>query len=213
MATYKKPASMAVSSFLDKPGWYHFLVNLVDEQPTKKDGGALDGIRLEMTVQGGTEASQEKRTFDPVLFNPSENHKDGGEFATRVHLRLADACNFPLPGPGEDVEIDWSKARGNQIVACIKLSKGNDNKERLEIDGAHIYHVDDPEVAAIPKNEKMLGLLPAAKRRVQPAANKQTGSQAANKQPAGKSSAASSSATPPPTTTTQKAAEFDPNEL
>ncbi len=198
MATYKKPASMAVSAFLDKPGWYHFLVNEVDEQPLNKSNGVLDGIRPVLTCLGGTEASQEKRTFDPLLFNPAESHKDGGEFATRVHLRLADACNFPLPAAGEDVEIDWTKAKGNQIVACVKPGK---DPKFLEIDGAHIYHVDDPEVAAIPKNEKMLGLLPASKRR------------AAKSTTDAKSAAGKSTASTPPTTVTQPAKEFDPDEL
>lgn len=201
MATYKKPASMAVSSFLEKIGQYHFLVNLIDEQPTKRDGGALDGIRLELTVLAGTEESQIKRTFDPVLFNPSENHKDGGEFATRVHLRAADACCLlPNVAAGAEVEIDWSKGKGSQLIAFTKLNKDN----RIEIDGAHIYHVDDPEVAHVPKNEKMLALLPANKRRVQakqaPAKSAATGKPA----PTGPST---------PATTVTAPATYNPDDL
>jgi len=212
MATYKKPASMAVSTFLDKPGWFHFLVNLIDEQPTKRDGGAIDGIRVECTCLGGTEASQEKRSFDPVLFNPSENHKDGGEFATRVHLRLADACCFPLPAAGEEVDIDWSKAKGSQIVALVKLSKGQDGKERLEIDGAHIYHVDDPDVKEIPKNQKMLALLPASKRRLSKDSNDARNQPA---KPANKAGGTGKPAptTPPTITTAPAAATFNPDDL
>lgn len=174
MATYKKPASMETSSFLDKEGQFHFLVNNIDEQPiSKKDNSAMDGIKVELSCIGGNEPSQVKRLFDPILFNPSEAHRDGGEFATRIHLRLADACCLlGKANAGDDVEIDWSKAKGSQIVAFVKLETGKDGKARLGIDGAHIYHVDDPEVAHVPKNEAMLKLLPADRRRAKPAAAK-----------------------------------------
>lgn len=206
MATYKKPASMETSSFIDKEGQYHLLVNLVDEQPLSKDNAALDGIGLEASCIGGNEPSQVKRTFRQTLFNPSENHRDGGEFATRVHLRLADACGLlGNADADEEVEIDWSKAKGAQIVVYLKTEIGKDKKERLQIDGAHIYHVDDPEVAHVPKNEQMLKLLPAAMRRKQsapPADKKSTPPKSGN---AGKVST-------PPTTTTQSAT-YNPDDI
>lgn len=191
MATYKKPASMETSSFLDKEGQFHFLVNNIDEQPiSKKDNSAMDGIKVELSCIGGNEPSQVKRLFDPILFNPSEAHRDGGEFATRIHLRLADACCLlGKANAGDDVEIDWSKAKGSQIVAFVKLETGKDGKARLGIDGAHIYHVDDPEVAHVPKNEAMLKLLPADRRRAKPAAAKAAAKPAATGKPAPTTSA------------------------
>jgi len=166
--SYKQPASMEVSSFLDKPGSFHFMVKRIDEDPTGKDGGQLDGIKVEMTVRDGTDKSQIKREFNPILFNPSESHKDGGEFATKVHLRLADALGLFKPvAPGEEVEIDWTKAGGRQLVAHVKHGRAKEGQEpRLEIDGAHIYHVDDPEVATVPKDLPAISVLPAALRRI-----------------------------------------------
>lgn len=203
MATYKRPGSLAVTQFMDKPGWSHFLVNEIDEQPTKQGGESLDGIKLDLTCVGGADETQVKKAFMPLLFNPSESHRDGGEFATKVHLRLADACCLlGNTAAGEEVDIDWSKARGRQIIALLKLGKANDAGERrLEIDGAHIYHVDDPEVSHVPKNNATLTLLPAGLRRAAPkaaAATKPAANGAANK--------VAPSATGKPAPTTQPAA-------
>lgn len=168
MATYKKPGSLAVTQFIDKPGQFHFLVNNIDEAPTKQDGSSIDAIKLDLTVQGGTDETQIKKAFSPLLFNPSESHRDGGEFSTKVHLRLADACGLlPKAEADEEVEIDWSKARGRQIIAFVKFGKKKEGEEpRLEIDGAHIYHVDDPEAKHVPTNKAVLALLPASLRRI-----------------------------------------------
>lgn len=204
MATYKKPASMETSGFLEKEGQYHFLVSNIDEQPLNKDNSPVDAIRVEMSCVGGTDASQVKRLFNQNLFNPAESHRDGGEFASRVHLRLADACCLMGKAEaGDEVEIDWSKAKGAQIVAFCKIEKGKDGKDRLQIDGAHIYHVDDPEVAHVPKNEKMLALLPPDRRRVQ---KKEPPKQTQKPNGTGK-------ATTPPTTTAAANQTFDPNDL
>lgn len=174
--SYKQPASLEVTQYLDAPGRYLFLVNDIDEEPTKHNGEVQDAIKLDMTVEGGecdkgvsSIDIQMKRSFSPLLFNPKESHRDGGEFAAKVHLRLADACGIlPKAAPGEEIEIDWSKARGRVIVAFVKWSREKEGQDRrLEIDGAHIYHVDDNEVAHVPKNNKVLGLLPPALRRIQ----------------------------------------------
>lgn len=192
MATYKKPSSLAVTQYLDKPGQFHFYVNKVDDQPQKQDGTVMDGIRLDLVCHGGTDLTQVKKVFSPLLFNPSESHRDGGEFATKVHLRLADACGL-LPKLGADVEevdIDWSKAAGKQIIAFVKFGKKKEGEEpRLEIDGAHIYHVDDPEAAHVPTNKAVLSLLPAALRR-----NSTDKHDARNQQPVGNGKAANGAA-------------------
>lgn len=195
--SYRQPTSMDVTSFMDKAGQFHFLVNKVDEEPTTKDGAALDGIRVELTCQGGIcrdnpkDDSQVKRPLNVLLFNPSESHRDGGEFATKVHLRLADACCLlPKADAGEEVDIDWSKAAGRQIVAFVNFSKPKEGKEpMLQIDGAHIYHVDDPNVAHVPKNQAVLKLLPAALRRMTTDKN-----DARNQQPTAGAKAASNPA-------------------
>jgi hypothetical protein len=201
MGTIRKPASMAVSSFLDKPGQFHFLVNLADEQPAKKTGELIDGIRLELACLAGTDETQVKRTFDPILYNPSESNRDGGAFKNLIQARAADACCImPDAAADTEVEVDWSKAKGAQVIAYVIPSK---DPKFFEIDGAHIYHVDDPEVSHVPKNEAMLRLIPAHMRRIKQAP------------PAGKQSKTANAASKTPPTTVTKPAEetFDPDNL
>lgn len=206
MAIMKRPASTEASSFLEKEGQYHFLVSVIDEQPTKRDGGLLDGIRFTLSVLAGTDPSQVKRQFDPILFNPSENNKDGGEYLNRVQWRMADACSLIPASGAAEVEIDWQKAKASQIVAFVRFGKAQEGKEpRLELDGAHIYHVDDPEVSYVPKSEPHLKLLPASKRWKTAATTKPV----ANK-PAGTGKPAPVT---PPTTTAEPVATYDPDNI
>lgn len=211
MATMKRPANTEASSFLEKEGQYHCLVNVVDEQPTKKDGSLLDGNRFTLSILAGTEQSQVKRTFDPLLFNPNESHRDGGEFANKVQWRMADACNLIPPNGAAEVEIDWQKAKSAQIVVFVSLGKPKDGKDgMLGIDGAHIYHVDDPEVAHVPKSEPHLKLIPAGYRRKAPAAAAPPKQTAAATKPAATNKP---SPVTPPTTTATPAATFNPDDL
>lgn len=154
------PQSTEVSSFLDKPGWFHFAIVSIDEQPVSKKNELMDAIRPSLTVLNGTDASQVKRTTAQLLNNPSEAHSDGGEFAARVQARFAKACGIlPAAKPGEMVEIDWQRAIGMQVVALIKMDKG-DKGEFPKIDGAHIYSLDDADCAHVPLAEAAVNLMP-----------------------------------------------------
>lgn len=163
MAAYTMPDSMEVSSFLDKPGWYHFAVVDINENPTSQKGELVDALKLHVQVLDGTEASQKKRDFNPWLNNPNPSHKDGGAFCARVHLRLARALGIlPSAKPGEAVEIVWANGVGRQFVAKIGTRKSDDGRENMQIDGAHIYHVSDDEVRDIPKDANALKLMGVA---------------------------------------------------
>lgn len=160
--SYVMPDDLKASSMIEKDGKYHILVTAVHEEPTKESGELIDGIQLEGTCEGGTEPSQVKKSIKMTLFNGA-NDRDGGVFATKKQLRLADACNCLKPTkPGQDVEVDWSKAAGAQIIIYLKKSE----KGYMEMDRLHVYHIDDPEVADVPKNAKTLALIPPAKRRM-----------------------------------------------
>lgn len=196
MATYKKPSNMGVLQFIDQPGWYHLLVNNINEEPQKNNGEVMDAIRVETVCQAGTNPEQAKKSFSPLLFNPSEGDSDGGEFKSKIHLRLADAlCLLPPASAGEEVEIDWQKAKGRQFIALAKWGKERNGEKFMEIDGAHIYHVDDPDVAKVPKNMQAVNLMPASMRRIStdpnnarnhaPAANGNGKSATAANKPAG----------------------------
>ena len=169
MATLKMPASgLDNTQLVKRPGWFHFIVDKADEQPTKKQTGELiDKIHIQATCQGGTDKTQEKGQFGFWLRNPSESHKDGGEFCAKIQGRFADAlCILPHAEPGEEVDVPWAKSGGRQFIASLTLQKGTDGVERLDLDGSEVYHVDDPAVAHVPKNQAVLKLLPAALRRL-----------------------------------------------
>jgi len=172
MAAYTMPDSMDVSSFLDKPGWYHFAVVDINENPTSQKGELVDALKLQVQVLDGTEPSQKKREFNPWLNNPNPSHKDGGAFCARVHLRLARALGIlPNAKPGEAVEIVWANGVGRQFVAKIGVRKGDDGRENMQIDGAHIYHVSDDEVRDIPKDANALKLMGVVAKPAAAAAN------------------------------------------
>lgn len=160
--SYTMPDDLKASSFVEKEGKYHILVTAVIEEPTKENGELIDAIQLEGICEGGTDPSQAKKSLQIKFFNGTSD-KDGGAFAAKKQLRLADACNLLKPAkPGQEVEVDWKKAAGSQIIVYLKKS----DKGYMELDRLHVYHIDDPEVADVPKNMQAVKLIPAANRRM-----------------------------------------------
>lgn len=166
MTQYDMPESYDVSSFLDKPGQYHVAVDRVEENPVSKGGKLLDGIRLHFQVLAGTDPTQAKRSHGEVIFSPSMDAKDGGEFARKKIGRLIRALELHDKKTGElaekcrAVSIDWEEARGRQMVVFIVPQDGNEAKY-VEVQGAHFYKVSDPEVSHVPKCERSLKLMGA----------------------------------------------------
>lgn len=162
-------SDLAPSSFVEKPGWYHVAVTDSDANPTKKDGGMMDAIKVEFGIFTGTEPSQKKRQFTGYFNNPNLSHKDGGAFCWSAQVRLAMCLNVPatrkdgseipfakVPA-GEEVDINWDKydLRGRQLVVKVVAQKDRDG---FQIDGKHIYHPADEEVKDIPKDAAALKL-------------------------------------------------------
>ena len=159
--SYQVPADgLELSQFLDKPGTFHVLVLEVDENPVSGNGEVMHAIRLRGRVLAGTDPTQVGRTVSALLTNPNMNHKDGGAFATKVHLRLAKAvAAISQAAPGQAVSVDWSLAKGKQCVIEFAWNKGTDGVERVGVKGGGIYHVGDPEVASIPKDAAALAMM------------------------------------------------------
>ncbi len=209
MATLKMPSDgLSNVPQVRSPGWFHFSVVSADEAPIKKaTGEQIDKVMITATCQGGTVKGEEKKQYTFWLRNPSESHKDGGEFCAKIQARFADALGI-LPKDaegGEEVEVAWAKAGGRQFVAQLTMQKGTDSVERLDMNGCEVYHVDDESVSSIPKNMQVLQLLPAALRRIStdpnnarnhaPAANGNGKTATANKPAGGAAKAAAK--TPP----------------
>lgn len=152
--------------WLDQEGWYHFIVLDASEQPTKRDGTLIPGAigKLDLAVLAGTVPGQEDKTTEITLFPPSPNHKDGGDFARKVLDRTWLALGLMTQQQIETkarVSINLSQAKSRQFIARMV----KDDKY-LRLNGADIYHVDDPDVKDQPKDVTALRALPAAQRRV-----------------------------------------------
>lgn len=161
--------------FLSEPGTYHLCVTDATENPTNKSGGLIDNaaFRVSCEVLSGTVAGQEHKTIDILFFHPKATDKNEGAFARKKIDRFLLAVS--LVGDDDkdkDIDIDITKCVGRQFVA--KLEQDEENAKFLRVAFADIYHVDDPAVKAVPKNEDALKLMPAALRKIgnQPAAAK-----------------------------------------
>ncbi len=156
-------------NFLSEAGTYHFAVNAIDEAPSTKSGAAINGFKVSASVLAGTVPGQENKETGLIFRNPKYDAKDGGEFQRKKQARFVMAIGL-LDGPrpaGEKVTVDLQQARGRQFIATVEKSKNQDGKETgyVDIAFADIWHVDDPEAKAFPKNEAALKLLPASLRK------------------------------------------------
>jgi hypothetical protein len=166
------------SQYLRKPGTYHLKIEEVDENPQtvdKKPAGGFDVVFSALEGEGDDLHSDGKFTETSKTFNmrfqpPKLTHKDGGDFMRRRQTKFAVAAGV-MPEKtarqsGQKVTVDLQQAVGRQVIAKVKAGKPNDKGQvYLEIDSASIWHVDDPEVAAIPKNQTAINLLSPALRR------------------------------------------------
>ena len=153
--------------YLREPGKYHVVVTGLDPNPATRDGRPLDGLRVECEVLSGTTEKQAGKTFETLLFRGKETDKDKGEMAKKKLTRLAVAFGGQH-SPGGKGKIDTDACIGRQIVIDVAKNTGKDGKERLEINYSNIYHVDDPEVADVPKDASALGVIPRELRKLSP---------------------------------------------
>lgn len=188
---HKTGGDFNTGGFLSEPGTYHFCITDATESPTNKSGALIDNAAFRVTVEalGGTAAGQENKCCDLLFFHPKPTDKNEGAFARKKIDRFLLAVG--LVGDDDkdrEVDIDLAKCVGRQFVA--KMEADEDNARFLRVAFADIYHVDDPAVKAVPKNEAALKLIPASLRKigsqpVKPAASKSNGAAAksADKKP------------------------------
>lgn len=173
------------SNFLSKPGTYHFAVMNADEQPTyrggDKKGQLMDGFEIEAAVQAGPEKGKSHRFF---IRNPNLSHKDQGAFCKAVRGRWLEAIAVVDPSQyGKTVTIELVNSSGNvlvmgrQFIATMKQEKSNNGKEYLDLDGAKVWHIDDPNADKCERNQAALApnIYPPKLRR-SPESFKQNGS-------------------------------------
>jgi hypothetical protein len=155
------------SSFLTKPGTYHVIIEDVKVGVGPR-GNAFEGATVQLSVLAGTVESEVKKTFNHMIGFPKATDKDGGKFRTKVLSKFLLAANQVTPADkGKKIAVDPERLIGQQLVVTIDHGKKNDDgKSFLEIDngGLAVYHVDDPNVAAFPKDQAALKVIPAGLR-------------------------------------------------
>lgn len=155
------------SSFVSHPGTYHAIVEDVKVGVGPR-GNAFEGSTVAVSVLAGNPADEAKKTFNHMLGFPRATDKDGGKFRTKVMSKFMLAVNQINPADrGKKATFDASKIVGQQFVMEIVHGRPNDQgKSYLEVGngGLAVYHVDDPHVATVPKDQAALQLIPAALR-------------------------------------------------
>lgn len=181
--------------FLEKPGVYHMSVVHAVENATfrggDKKGQFRGGFEIEFVVLAGPEAKKSTRVF---FRNPDLSHSDQGAFCRKVQTRALEA--IAVLGPqfrGKQVTVTLEGGDGQPCPiagrqAIVKLEQGKDREGKatkfLDLAGANIWHVDDPEAEQCERNQDALKLLPASLRRSPESFKKNgAGAQAAAKSP------------------------------
>lgn len=240
---FKKP-NTTVTNYVEKPGWFHCVVTAINPEPIH-DGAIKDRVDIGIAVLGGTDPSQVKREMTIRLNNPNEGQKDGGEFCAKVQCRAAIAlgaqaiitdasgqrvyCEVDKVPDDAEMELDWLGpdhrqepdahapwVQGRQMV--VKLHEEEyQGKKSIKLDGAHLYHVSDPDVRDVPKDAAALKIggykveSPNAPANPAPAKNGNGAAGAKSTAPAGKAGAAPAGGAmkPAPAKTSAAAGSFD----
>jgi hypothetical protein len=183
------------SNFLSNPGTYHFAVMSADENPTyrggDKKGQMMDGFEIEAAVQAGPEKGKSHRFF---VRNPNLSHKDQGVFCKALRGKWLEAIAVVDPSQrGKTVTIELVNGNGQvlvmgrQFIATMEANKGQNDKSYLDLAGAKVWHVDDPNADKCERNQAALSpnIYPPKFRR-DPSSFKQNGNGngTANKAPA-----------------------------
>lgn len=163
----------ADGGFLSEPGWYHLIVMSIDDPDPSFTGVAFEA-RCE--VLAGSVPGQEGKSTKLRFNEPMPSHKDGGKFAAKVIDRFAIALGLITENDAHKTYAIDNGVKGRHFVAHLVAKLDKDTKQPtgfLQLDGAAVYHVDDPAVAAKPKSSQAMAILQPW-RRAKAAANGRT---------------------------------------
>lgn len=158
------PETLPSNNKVQEPGFYHCVVTEIDEQPRDKNNALMEGFKPTFEVLDGTArvnnvCTQRGFTHEQILFSPKPGQSEGGikwSKAKQAAFLLATGL-VNKDHLGKSVKINLADALQKQVV--INLVPKNDDSGYLEIAWANIYAVDDPKVAAVPKDVAALRLI------------------------------------------------------
>jgi hypothetical protein len=165
---FDEPEEQA-SPWLRNPGTYHFLIMAQETDPLNFEKTAnIPGIKLSLGVIGGTDPTQIDKTWDVTLYKGTDQDSDKQRSLNNRRLnRLFLATCLKFEGqPGKKAVIgDTSLLVGRQFIAQVEQYTNASGKTKLSFTWDNIYHVDDPAVAAVPKNaEAISAIVPELRR-------------------------------------------------
>jgi hypothetical protein len=151
-------------AYLEEPGTFHLLINEVHDG-CGPNGNPIDGFSIECEVLAGTVENCSGKKVGLTIWKPNLTK---GEKSIAMARRIASAFFIAtdLTNPnalGKSATIDVNNARSKQIVARLAIQKDRDGNPTkfLQINYSDVFHVDDPEVATIPKDLDALQIVAA----------------------------------------------------
>jgi hypothetical protein len=151
------------SEYVDKAGTYHFVITKIKDM--KGDDGVAYGFEAYLTVvmtEPGNEDQIEKLHSERFRFGQPK-HGDGGAFCNSRIRTFMLACGKVDPTLRGTFNLEFSteQYQDMQFIGTIKQQKPlksakPTDRKYYEIDGLHMWHVDDVEVATVPKHTEIL---------------------------------------------------------
>jgi len=154
---------------LSKPGKYH--VCITEVRTEQKNGESIDGFQIECDVMAGDHPEEAGSTLSLTLYNPSGDNEASRRIAKQAQTAFFIAtCQIDPNALGKPCKIDLADANGRQIIIDVDRQKKKEggklvDTKYMKVNYSNIYHVDDPEVAKVPKDMETIGLIPANQRR------------------------------------------------
>lgn len=160
-------------NYLTQRGTYHVVITQVKSGEGPK-GGAIDGFTFDVDVLAGTSENCQGKVHSEVIFLPDMSKSEESQERSKQKIAaFGIAANLQTPEDlfANGINYDESEAIEEQMLIKFRFQqKKNDetgeweDTKFLQISFADIFHVDDPEVASIPKNEEALALIDKSKR-------------------------------------------------
>jgi hypothetical protein len=160
------------SQWLKAKGIFHFAVTAVDPNPVSQAGQQLPGIKVTLAVMGGTDPAQLNKQWDVVLFQGTAEDKETTRDLNNRRLdRFFEAVGIQKHViTGSDgrkrVRIDDPMlAVGRQFIGETEPWLKDNGKTQMGWAWDNLYHVDDPRVKDVPRNQEAIALIPQSLRR------------------------------------------------
>lgn len=160
---------------LESEGIFHFLIEDIYEGmlPDGKTPIRNGGMSVRLQVLHG-EHKGKKTSF--TMYDPNTSHKDGGAKAKEKQSAFCVAANLLTFDQvnGQNITLDEQAARAHQIIAEVRYPRDDDGNKKvnekgnsyLELHYSNVYHVDDPRVAKVEKDQTMIGLIDSKYRHI-----------------------------------------------